>query len=312
MSQQTITINGTTYDAHTGLPVGRVTQNDSVAHFTTPESNSSSIVHQQIQKSHTLNRRVVKKAVTSAEVATPNAPKLVQKSSAITKFAKHPSGITPRRRVMSDIGPSVHPMVKKAHEQMMSTPSKTAPKPSAIIKQEAVINAMHATSSRKASHKLVKATPNKAHRILSVASASLALLLLGGYFTYLNMPNLSVRVAAVQAGINASYPSYRPDGYTLNGPVAYNDGEVSMKFAANAGPQNFTITQEKTTWDSTAVKENFVDKKWGDNIDIVTERGLTIYRKDGNAVWVNGGILYTINGDAPLTPSQVRGIATSL
>ena len=38
------------------------------------------------------------------------------------------------------------------------------------------------------------------------------------------MPTLSVRVAASQAGIDASYPSYRPDGYALNGPVTYGDG----------------------------------------------------------------------------------------
>ena len=126
------------------------------------------------------------------------------------------------------------------------------------------------------------------------------------------MPNLSVRVAAAQAGIDATYPSYRPDGYKLNGPVAYNQGEVSMKFAANAGPQDFTIVQSKTNWDSSAAKENYVKPKWGDNVMQYTEHGLTIYAHDGDAAWVNNGILYTIDGDAPLSASQIRGIATSM
>jgi hypothetical protein len=154
--------------------------------------------------------------------------------------------------------------------------------------------------------------PAKSRR-LSIASASLALFLLGGYFTYLNMPNLSVRVAAAQAGIDASYPSYRPDGYSLNGPVAYDQGEVHMTFAANAGgASNFTITQEETGWDSTAVKENLVQKEWGDNMMQYTEHGLTIYARNSEAVWVNGGILYKITGSAPLSASQIRGIATSM
>jgi hypothetical protein len=140
---------------------------------------------------------------------------------------------------------------------------------------------------------------------------ALATLLLAGYFTYINLPNLSVRVAAAQAGIDASYPEYRPDGYRLTA-VNYNKGSVSLKFAANAGPQSYTITQQQTAWDSTAVKENYVTPNWGNDVVPYAERGLTIYAHEGNAAWVNGGIFYTISGDAPLSASQVRSIATNL
>lgn len=149
-------------------------------------------------------------------------------------------------------------------------------------------------------------------RILSVSSAGLALLLLGGYFTYINMPSLSTRVAAAQAGINATYPSYHPDGYSLSGAVAYNQGEVHMKFASNAGPQSFTVDQTKSSWDSSAVLENYVTKKVGENYITYNEHGLTIYTFGGDAAWVNGGILYTISGDAPLSGDQIRHIATSM
>ncbi|HEX6416651.1 MAG TPA: hypothetical protein VFZ62_03935 [Candidatus Saccharimonadales bacterium] len=337
MSQKTITINGTTYDAHTGLPVegdARVTSPSSS--FDKPKSHHSHDIHSRTQKSHTLNRRVVKKIAsqTQTQPQTATAPhKPVQKSPAITKFAPHPTGNIKRGRVMSDIGPTAHPMVQKAHQQMSQKapqkqsvvapaphmrsqhqPAKAAPKPSHVIKQEAVAKALNeAPSHQKNAHKEHKVKGGrKTSRILSIASASLALLLLGGYFTYLNMPNLSVRVAAAQAGIDASYPSYRPDGYSLNGPVAYDQGEVSMKFAANAGPQNFAITQTKTDWDSSALKENYVKTKWGENATQYTENGLTIYALDGDAAWVNNGILYTIDGDAPLSSSQIRGIATSM
>lgn len=341
MSQQTITINGTTYDAHTGLPIegdARVTSPSSS--FDKPKSHHSHDMHARTQKSHTLNRRVVKKIASKQAEVTPSsaatAPKnTVQKSPAITKFAPHPTGSIRKGRVMSDIGPTVHPMAQKAQQRMSQKPQaaqsvitpaphmrpqeqraavKSAPKPSSVIKQEAVTEALKdAPSHSKNAHKQHKEKGSrKTSRLISIASASTALLLLGGYFTYLNMPNLSVRVAAAQAGIDASYPSYRPDGYSLNGPVAYDQGEVSMKFAANAGPQNFGITQTKTDWDSSALKENYVKAKWGENATQYTENGLTIYALDGDAAWVNNGILYTIDGDAPLSSSQIRGIATSM
>ncbi|MNQ73271.1 hypothetical protein D3C85_879980 [compost metagenome] len=223
---------------------------------------------------------------------------------------------------MSDIAPAtVHPAVAKAHavratqtQPVVAQPQQvqhSQPKPSQIVKNEAINAALEKAPLK---HKEVKKKSLLARhpRLLNVASASLALVLLGGYFTYINLPSLSVRVAAAQAGIDASYPEYHPDGYSLNGAVAYKEGEVSMKFAANGGPQNFTITQTKSSYDSEAVLDNYVKPKVGENYIPFTERGLKIYAYGGNAAWVNGGILYTISGDAPLSNSQIGNIAKSL
>ena len=147
---------------------------------------------------------------------------------------------------------------------------------------------------------------------MSIAGASLGLLLLGGYFTYLYMPNISVRVAAVQSGVNATYPSYQPTGYSLDGPVAYTNNEVKLRFAANAGPQTFAITQTKSNWDSSAVLENYVKPEVGNSYVTTRDNGLTVYTFDSKAAWVSNGTFYTIDGDAPLTNEQVRRIATSM
>jgi hypothetical protein len=214
---------------------------------------------------------------------------------------------------MDDIRPAtMHPIAKKAEARMQEAHSEHTPaaiKPSAVIKQEAISEAL----DKAPHHSTTKPVGRRGRspRILSFASVALSLLLLAGYLTYINLPNLSVRVAANQAGISAGYPSYKPDGYRLAG-VNYDTGSVSLKFAANAGPQNFTLTQQQTSWDSTAVRENYVKTNWGDDVVPYSERGLTIYAHQGNAAWVNGGILYTITGDAPLSASQVRSIATSL
>jgi hypothetical protein len=263
-------------------------------------------MHQATQKSQTLNRRIVTKKGTKKPA--------VQKSAAISKFAPHPTGVKPQTKVISDIGPMTHPVVAKAHQRLQTAaaPVKSAPKPSQIIKQEAIAKALDTAPSHAANNKQSKKHGKKYSHVMSIVSASLALLLLGGYFTYLNMPSLSVRVAAAQAGVNASYPEYHPDGYSLHGPVAYTQGEVSMKFASNTGSQNFTVSQSKSSWDSSALLDNYVKKQSNGNEVTNIVHGITIYTYNDNAAWVNGGVLYKITGNAPLSSDQILHIASSM
>jgi hypothetical protein len=314
MSQRTVTINGTVYDAHTGMPLeklGVVAEAKAAPVHVPSQPRHSQSVHRVPEKSRTLNRQVVGKNTPAA--APKHVRRSIQKSTSITKFAPHPAVARPRNQFMSDIGPVAHPMAAKANQQMQAVhnTTKLAPKPSQVIKQEAITQALDAAPSHHEGSKQYKHTPKRS-RFFSIASASLALLLLGGYFTYLNMPSLSVRVAAAQAGVNATYPEYRPDGYSLHGPVAYDEGQVSMKFAANGGPQNFSITQTKSGWDSSALEENYVNQASNGGYVPFVEHGLKIYVFDNNAAWVNGGVLYKITGDAPLSNDQIRRIATSM
>lgn len=321
---KTVTINGRSYDVHTGMPVDVVQPHTQSQPHPQPQavkhqhamSRPSVALHQTTQKSHTLNRRVVKNKVAAPSMhMQPAARPDAARHPSIAKFAPHPTGIVP-------VAPKpeqhvAHPIVERVHQQQAAAAMQKkqavtmAPKPSQVIKEEAIQESMAKAPSHSAGHKQIK-QPKRLPRFMSVASASLALLLLGGYFTYLNMPSLSVRVAAAQAGVNASYPSYHPDGYSLNGPVAYTQGQVNMKFASNSGPQNFTVSQSKTSWDSSAVLDNYIKEKAGDNYITYDEHGLTIYTYGGNAAWVNGGVLYTITGDAPLSGDQIRHIATSM
>ena len=149
-------------------------------------------------------------------------------------------------------------------------------------------------------------------RRLSIAGAMVALLAFGGYLTYHNMPAIATRMAAAQAGINASFPSYQPSGYSLAGGISQQQGSVLMKFAANAGPGTFTLTQSRSDWDSSAVLANYVLPSFGRNFATTTSHGLTIYSTHNAAAWVNGGILYTIKGNAPLSSEQVERIAASM
>ena len=98
----------------------------------------------------------------------------------------------------------------------------------------------------------------------------------------------------------------------MSQPVTFSDGEVTLRFTSNSGPGEYTIVQSRSSWDSSAVLDNVVKKSAGDNYVTTQERGLTIYSYENNATWVNGGILYTIESDAPLSGEQIRHIATSL
>ncbi|MBM3210206.1 hypothetical protein FJZ39_02610 [Candidatus Saccharibacteria bacterium] len=201
-----------------------------------------------------------------------------------------------------------------------AVPIATAPqpqrnlKPSDVLKKEAIETAtasMQKPATRSHRQKKHKTRSSLFARISGFAAASAAVLVLGGYFTYLNMPNLSTRVAASQAGIDASYPGYRPDGYSLNGPVAFTDGSVSMKFSANGSPASYVLTQKRSNWDTLAVADHI--KSTADTDASVTKiDGLTLYTYGNSAAWVNKGILHTIEGDAPLSGSQIQRIATSL
>lgn len=338
MGKQTVTINGTVYDKVTGLPV-RNADTHATAAPTTNRSHAGGL-HSRTQRSQTLSRKHTKRpaiaSTGSRKVEITTAPQQ-QRSPMISKYAPHPTSQpaqhTAPRQTARDIAPAIqHPVVAQAANHQPRTkrathpaatqhhaqaaPAQRAHKPSDIIKAEATNKALaDAPAHNRAPHRdkhAHRTRKQRAGRAFSLASGGVAMLMIAGYFTYINMPNLSVRVAAVQAGVDASYPNYRPSGYSLSGPVAYENGEVRMAFASNGTDQGFTLTQAKSGWDSSAVLDNYVEPKAGDDYTTTTSGGLTIYSWGGNAAWVSKGILYTVDGDAPLSPDQVQRMAASL
>lgn len=248
-----------------------------------------------------LQRR--KKPIAKSPLIRKFSPDITRPSKAASK---------PVTTASKDIAPSLHPVQKKVAHQQRSVPSnasKPQPKPAHEIKQRVVQKALDEAKPQK-----VKRTSffKKHPKFLSISTLAIMVLLVGGYLTYANLPGLSVRVAAIQAGISASIPSYQPSGYSLVSPVQYKEGEVTMKFHANAGPQSFAVTQQRSSWDSSALLENYVNEKSDNNYNTYNDSGLTIYVFGTNAAWVNGGILHVVEGDAPLTNEQIRRIATSM
>ena len=315
--QQTIVINGVRYDTHTGMRLGEVVAKAQSLRA----SHTSHTHHKAVERSKTLRRHGMASPVKPATKSDSSQP---AQSTMIRRFAPTTHNLKPPARTKAeaaahrtksmDIAPTLHPMQKKI---AMAAPKPLShhvqqqhqPKPAHEIKERAVQMALAASTPKTIKKQSFFTRHSK---FVSISTVTIALVLVAGWLTYMSLPNLSVRVAAAQAGIDAAYPSYQPSGYSLDGPVAYKEGEVSMNFQANGGPQKFAVTQKRSSWDSSALLQNFIKDESESKYNIYNDSGLTVYVFGTNAAWVNGGILHLIEGNAPLTNEQMRRIAKSM
>ena len=153
---------------------------------------------------------------------------------------------------------------------------------------------------------------HRGRRIVLAFSCAAACIAIIGYLIYTNAPDLSVRVAAIQTGIDAKYPSYIPRDYQMASVSTNQEGSVTIDFAGPDG-NSYTLTEKTSTWDSNALLNNYVKPTWGDHYDTLREQGITIYISGSDAVWVNGGMFYNIDASAGnLTKKQIKTIVTSL
>lgn len=331
MTKQTITINGRTYDAVTGLPIEQPepAHNRAAPKHEQPKARAftdigpimnriltphevhaaAQAMHVTTQKSQTLYRKALKKPTTEPVLAKPH-----ERSPMISRFnttTQEPAkNIEPAKPADEPIQPAIiHPTVAKVLQAQTPTPQKQL---SGTDLKEQLIKERLAEVSTAPTKKQKKANwLSRQPRLVTILSSTLALLVLGGYLTYITLPSISLRVAASRAGVNASMPEYKPDGYSLDGPITYSPGEVVVSYKSNTNDSGYKLTQKSSNWDSQAVLDNYVGKQT-DNYLTFQERGITVYTFNNKAAWVNGGILYTIDGNASLSSDQVLRIATSL
>lgn len=319
MTKTTITINGRLYDATTGLPVPQEGQSDKSARqeqnrqvsdisvsvpLAQRASHAAQTVHRAPQRSQTLQRQPLHNP----------ASEQIRRSPAISRFSKEsvqPAAVTHIQHTAQDhhaTSPaSIHPAVAKALQSSESRKPKE--QLSGTDLKEKLIKEKLAE---------VKETPAKKEswlgrqpKLITVLSSTLALLILGGYLTYITLPSISLKVAASRAGVNATMPEYKPDGYNVDGPITYSPGEVVISYKSSTNNTNYKLIQKSTNWDSQAVLDNYVTKNTSNYLTF-QERGLTVYTFSNKAVWVNGGILYTIDGNATLSSEQLMKLVTSI
>lgn len=314
---KTVTINGRLYDAATGMPVKKAPARKTVER---PASAPAAGVHATTERSQTLNRRIAQKK-TTAPARKPQSGRMmdIARSPKVARFTPEAPKPEPKKEkpapVTADHKPVSHPMAERAISRA------AAPKPAKVVSAE-VTKSLKEIKDEEIEKALSAETPKqkvkkqgawaKHSRKIIASIAVVVILVVGGYLTLVNLPALSVWVASSQAGIKATYPSYSPDGYSLSQPVSFSDGEVTLNFVSNGGSGGYVVRETRSSWDSTAVLENVVKKTAGEDYATTNDSGLTIYTFNGDAAWVNRGILYTIDSSAPLSNDQIRSIATSL
>lgn len=168
----------------------------------------------------------------------------------------------------------------------------------------------HATSHEEKTPVHAKYRSSRQRRWVNVMAGIGAFLLIGGFIGYMNMTNIELRVASVRAGFQAQLPSYQPTGYALDGGIKSANGQVAMNF--RSGDRIYTVTQEASDWNSSTLLDQTAAER-GEPSQTIQAKGRTIYiYDDSNATWVNGGVRYQVNGNAPLNADELVSLATSM
>ena len=320
-NEKIVTINGKKYDSATGLPVNP--PSSSPKNISNKQPNTINNVHSLSQKVQALQHRAAtrKPLATSESINRRIGRSMdVARSKSVAHFTQRPTAPqTPVKPVVAakktmDVGPVRHQMVKKIEQVRAVTKAATVQqamtKSSKTIKEEAITEALNKPKPSEQQHKKGSFFKHK-HSFINKVTVGILALIFIGFLTYACMPTVSVKIASASAGINATYPEYQPDGYRKDGLIIVDNNQVIIKFHANTGDTYFEIKQVKSSWDSSALKEKMTSEY---NNEFLTkeQNGLTIYTHDGDAMWVNKGILYTIEGNAPLSSDQLTRIAASL
>lgn len=203
---------------------------------------------------------------------------------------------------------------RKASVYRISTPKSLAHPTSQELKQQAISQALAKTAKSTSTTK--KANKIKVHfgfkRILLATACAAVAVFAIVYFVNLNAPSISLKVAAMQSGIQASYPAYVPRDFSLS-DITSENGKITLSFKNTSTGDAFAVVEEKSSWDSNALFNNFIKSEYGDNYTLVREQGLTLYISDSNAAWVNGGVVYKLKAiSGSLTKKQIKSIAVSM
>ena len=183
------------------------------------DSRAATTAHRKVKSSTTLNRKYVRRPSKSPDGMIP-----VKRSSNIKHFDAQIVG--KRKKVEQKNAPAtVHPIQKTAIERMQNRSRKpvVSRMTAKELKDQAIKKALAEASNMKKmnSEKMEPEDVSKKMHfgmgrvVLALSCAAVAIFAII-YFVNLNMPDISIRVAAMQTGIEASYPSYIPKGFSVS------------------------------------------------------------------------------------------------
>jgi hypothetical protein len=288
-------------------------------------------MHKKHQRSQTLMRTAVKKPVPAKTEKQPSKPLInssakvyhsnptrelrarhIAQSSLVSKFGNRPGEMRPIAAPLQVAPAPEEPTVTNKSSLLAGT-SVTRPMVNPF--QSAIDNSTSHDQPKlkkpKVSHRVAKKL-HVSSKFVHIGASAFIVLMLGSYFTYHNLPNLSMKVASTRAGVKGSLPGYKPSGFSMRGPISYQPGQLTVTFQSRTDDRRFTLTERLTEWNSETLLENHVavDQK---PYQTYKDRGKTIFiYNGGTATWIDNGVWYEVNGGDSLNSDQLLRIAASL
>lgn len=328
-----IIINGKKYDAITGKLLSAPKNNYDI------KNKDISKIHNNLQRSSTLNRKYVtipkRQGVSlrqdemisqfkrrhdyqEAILRAREAKEIQQDRILISRFSKNSKTISPimkeQIKEAEKIAPfEEHPLAKKANEELRAKKSQKQEISNQEVKEFAISQAIEKSREESKKSRGIHRKSFFARKKFISFSMGFAVAIFGvGYLTYVNLPDIASRIIAFQSGIAVETPAYIANGYSPKG-LAYFDGK-NVSFEYKKGDSNYKVQQSQSGWDSSALLQNYVTKKWSEDYSTTYSNGLTIYsNRRGESVWVNNGKLYKIEVSGnKISDEEIRKIATSL
>lgn len=328
-----IIINGKKYDAITGELLSAPKNNCSI------KNKDISKIHNNLQRSSTLNRKYVtvpkRQGVSlhqdemisqfkrrhdyqEAILRAREAKETQQDRILISRFSKKSKIISPiskeQIKEVEKIAPfEEHPLAKKANEELRAKKAQKQEISNQEVKEFAISQAIKRSREESKKSRGIHRKSFFVRKKFISFSMGFAVAIFGvGYLTYVNLPDIVSRITAFQSGMAVETPAYIASGYSPKG-LAYFDGK-NVNFEYKKGDSNYKVQQSQSGWDSSALLQNYVTKKWSEDYSTTYSNGLTIYsNRRGESVWVNNGKLYKVEVSGnKISDEEIRKIATSL
>lgn len=255
-----------------------------------------------VEKIQVSQKQTSQKAQNQVKVKISKAKKRVQSKEQIKRFDVTPVNAEMRRRAER----------REKQPEFSEQPVVSARE----IKEREIAKAISATTRSFSKEKHHRRHYRKIgfgfrRAVLAMACAAVAVFAIV-YFVNVNSPDISMKVAAMQTGIDAHYPNYVPRDYNLS-DITSENGKITLNFRNDTTGDAFSLIEEKSDWNTNMLYEEFVKSNFGSNYTVISDNGFSVYISGSNAAWVNDGIFYRIVvKSGTLTKKQISTIAAKL
>ena len=142
-------------------------------------------------------------------------------------------------------------------------------------------------------------------------TATIALIAGAGYFAYIKVPAVDLRVVNAKSGFTATIPSITPAGFNFKGPMQFTNGAVVQNFNS-VNHKAFSIVQRSSSLTSESLLSKYITSS-NFKYQTYSEKGLNVYIYNaGDAMWVNNGIWYSVINNGNLTSDDILALAGSM